>query len=158
MCREARGREAAGYRLDVADRARIQALAAQVAADHGDVDIVVNNAGVGMVGRSTEVTADQWEWIRSINLDGVINGCAVFAPGKPARGRGHIVNVSSGLAYMYVRTQPAYITTKAAVLTLSSGRLSTTDRWFRSGTRRGWAGGSTATYRSAPIRRSASYP
>lgn len=119
MCREAGGRKAAGYRLDVAGRAGMQALAAQVTAEHGDVDIVVNNAGVGMVGRFTDVTGDQWEWIRSINLDGVINGCAVFAPGMLARGRGHIVNVSSGLAYMYVRTQPAYITTKAAVLALS---------------------------------------
>lgn len=119
MCREAGGREAAGYRLDVADRAMMQALAAQVAAEHGDVDILVSNAGVGMVGRFTDVSADQWEWIRSVNLDGVVNGCAVFAPGMLARGRGHIVNVSSGLAYTYVGTQAAYITTKAAVLALS---------------------------------------
>ena len=95
------------------------APAAHVAAEHGDVDIVINNAGVGMSGRFTDVTAGDWEWIRSVNLDGVVNGCAVFAPGMLARGRGRIVNLSSGLAYLSPRTEPAYVATKAAVLALS---------------------------------------
>ena len=115
-CREA-GPQAASYRLDVTDRRGMEVLAAQVAAEHGDVDI--NNAGVGMSGRFTDVTADDWEWIRSVNLDGVVNGCAVFAPGMLARGRGHIVNLSSRLAYLYPRTEPVYVATKAAVLALS---------------------------------------
>lgn len=119
MCREVGRRESASYQLDVADRAGMAALAAQIAAEHGDVDILVNNAGVGMISRFTDVTAGDWEWIRSVNLDGVVNGCAVFAPGMLARGRGHIVNLSSGLAYMYPGTGAAYVTTKAAVLALS---------------------------------------
>ncbi len=72
-----------------------------------------------MSGRFTDVTADDWEWIRSVNLDGVVNGCAVFAPGMLARGRGHIVNLSSRLAYLHPRTEPVYVATKAAVLALS---------------------------------------
>jgi NAD(P)-dependent dehydrogenase (short-subunit alcohol dehydrogenase family) len=72
-----------------------------------------------MSGRFTDVTAGDWEWIRSVNLDGVVNGCAVFAPGMLARGRGRIVNLSSGLAYLSPRTAPAYVATKAAVLALS---------------------------------------
>lgn len=119
MCREAGDSTAASYRLDVADRAAMEHLATQIASEHGDVDVVVNNAGVGMSGRFTDVSGDDWEWIRSINLDGVVNGCAVFAPGMIARGRGHLVNVSSGLAYTYTKTEPAYVATKAAVLALS---------------------------------------
>ena len=72
-----------------------------------------------MTGRFQDMTADDWEWIRGINLDGVVNGCAVFAPAMLARGRGHVVNVSSGLAYTYTKTEPAYVATKAAVLALS---------------------------------------
>jgi len=117
-CREA-GPDAASYRLDVTDRPGMEALAVQVAAEHGGVDILVNNAGVGMSGSFVDVTADDWEWIRSVNLDGVINGCAVFAPGMLARGHGHIVNLASGLAYLYPSTEPAYVATKAAVLALS---------------------------------------
>jgi 2-hydroxycyclohexanecarboxyl-CoA dehydrogenase len=119
MCRETGRGQAASYRLDVTDRAGMEALAAQVAAEHGDVDIVVNNAGVGMISGFTDITAEDWKWIRGVNLDGVVNGCAVFAPAMLARGRGHIVNVSSGLAYMYPGTAAAYVTTKAAVLALS---------------------------------------
>jgi NAD(P)-dependent dehydrogenase (short-subunit alcohol dehydrogenase family) len=117
-CRAA-GPEAASYRLDVTDRTGMEALAVRVSAEHGEVDILVNNAGVGMSGRFTDVTAGDWEWIRSVNLDGVVNGCAVFAPGMLTRRRGHIINLSSGLAYLYPRTEPAYVATKAAVLALS---------------------------------------
>jgi len=113
------GAAAAGYRLDVTDRAAMEALAAQIGADHGPVDILVNNAGVGLVGRFADLTAADWDWVRSTNLDGVVHGCAVFAPGMLARGRGHIVNLASGLAYIYPPTQPAYVATKAAVLALS---------------------------------------
>ena len=98
LCRDAGRREAASYRLDVTDRAGMQALAARIAAEHGPVDIVVNNAGVGLISRFADISAEDWEWIRSVNLDGVVNSCAVFAPGMLARGRGHLVNVSSGLA------------------------------------------------------------
>jgi 2-hydroxycyclohexanecarboxyl-CoA dehydrogenase len=119
MCRQVAREAAVSLRLDVADRVEMEVLAAQIDAEHGPVDILVNNAGVGMAGRLTDVSAADWAWIRSTNLDGVVNGCAVFAPGMLARGRGHIVNLSSGLAYIYPPTQPAYVTTKAAVLALS---------------------------------------
>jgi NAD(P)-dependent dehydrogenase (short-subunit alcohol dehydrogenase family) len=108
------GHGATGHRLDVTDRAAMAALAAEF-----DVDILVNNAGVGMIGGFVDITAADWEWIRATNLDGVVNGCAAFAPGMLTRGRGHIVNLSSGLAYLYPATAPAYVATKAAVLALS---------------------------------------
>lgn len=118
MCRAAGG-DAAGYQLDVTDRPAMEALRKRVAGEHGEVDILVNNAGVGMAARFRDVTEADWEWIRGVNLDGVVNGCAVFAPGMLDRGRGHVVNVSSGLAYLYPTTQPHYVATKAAVLALS---------------------------------------
>lgn len=119
LCRQAGRGTATSLPLDVADRPAVAALAALIDAEHGPVDILINNAGVGMAGRFDHVSAADWEWIRSTNLDGVVNCCAVFAPAMLARGRGHIVNLSSGLAYLYPPTQPAYVATKAAVLALS---------------------------------------
>jgi NAD(P)-dependent dehydrogenase (short-subunit alcohol dehydrogenase family) len=104
---------------DVADWEAVRRLAEAVAADHGAPDVLVNNAGVGMTGRLAEMTVDDWRWIRSINLDGVVHGCLAFGPAMLARGSGAVVNVSSGLAYTTRATEPAYCTTKAAVLTLS---------------------------------------
>jgi len=114
-CEELGAAGARAHEVDVADRASMDALAADV----GRVDVLVNNAGVGMSGRFTDMTESDWAWIRGVNLDGVVNGCAAFAPAMLATGRGHVVNVSSGLAYTPTPTEPAYVTTKAAVLALS---------------------------------------
>ena len=79
----------------------------------------MNNAGVGMSARFAAMTIDDWRWIRGVNLDGVVHGCQVFGPPMLEKGRGHVVNVSSGLGYTTRATEPAYVTTKAAVLALS---------------------------------------
>jgi NAD(P)-dependent dehydrogenase (short-subunit alcohol dehydrogenase family) len=113
------GAAAAVHVCDVADRRAMDALAATVHREHGTLDVLVNNAGVGMSGRFDDMSLEDWEWIRSINLDGVVHGCHVFGRPMAARGRGHIVNVSSGLAFLPRSTEIGYCTTKAAVLMFS---------------------------------------
>lgn len=105
--------------VDVADGPAVAKLADEVHDRHGPVGVLVNNAGVGMTGRFTDMTPDDWTWIRGVNLDGVVNGCAAFGPTMLAHGHGHVVNLSSGLGYTPTPTEPAYVTTKAAVLALS---------------------------------------
>src|SRR3546814_10924664 len=75
-----------------------------------------------MSGGFGDMSLDDWEWIRSINLDGVLNGCHAFGPAMIAAGRGQIVNMSSGLGYLPRASEVAYCTTKAAVLLFSSSR------------------------------------
>ena len=118
-CEERGGGTATAHHVDIAHRAAVQALAEAVNAEHGPVGVVVNNAGVGMSGRFADMSEVDWTWIRSVNLDGVVNGCAVFGPQLLAAGEGHVVNVSSALGYTITATESAYITTKAAVLALS---------------------------------------
>ncbi|HEX6569898.1 MAG TPA: SDR family NAD(P)-dependent oxidoreductase [Acidimicrobiales bacterium] len=113
------GPEASGLGCDVADLDAMRALAHRVHAEQGPLDVLVNNAGVGMSGRFADMSVDDWHWIRSINLDGVVHGCHVFGPPMVERGRGHVVNVSSGLGFTPRATEPAYVTTKAGVLALS---------------------------------------
>jgi 2-hydroxycyclohexanecarboxyl-CoA dehydrogenase len=100
---------------DVTDAAAVAALAERT----GPVDVLVNNAGVGMTGRFADMTIDDWRWIRSVNLDGVVHACAAFGPAMIARRSGQVVNVSSGLGYTMRATEGAYVATKAAVLALS---------------------------------------
>src|SRR5688572_26765686 len=114
-----RGGTAVAHRLDVTDADAVADLAEAVAAEHGSLDVLVCNAGVGMSGRLTDMTLDDWRWIRSVNLDGVVHCCRAFGPAMLTRGRGHVVILSSGLGYTPRATEPAYVTTKAAVLALA---------------------------------------
>jgi short-subunit dehydrogenase len=100
---------------DVSDAGAMFALAEEI----GPVDVLVNNAGVGIAGPFLDATLEDWQWLRSINLDGVAHGCLAFGPGMVERGRGHVVNVASGAAYIPNREMAAYCATKAAVLSLS---------------------------------------
>ena len=110
-----RGGSGRAERCDVTDASAVAALAERT----GTVDVLVNNAGVGMTGRFADMTVDDWRWIRAVNLDGVVHTCAAFGPGMLARRSGQVVNVSSGLAYTMRATEGAYVATKAAVLALS---------------------------------------
>lgn len=105
----------ADHVCDVADRGAVVALTEEL----GDVDVLVNNAGVGIAGPFLEASLDDWEWLRSINLDGVIYGCHAFGTGMIERGRGQIVNIASGAAYIPQRHMAAYCATKAAVVSFS---------------------------------------
>jgi NADP-dependent 3-hydroxy acid dehydrogenase YdfG len=109
------GPEALSRVRDVADAAAMDALAAEL----GEVDVLVNNAGVGVAGPFLDSSLEDWQWLRSINIDGVVHGCRAFAPGMLERRRGHVVNIASGAAYIPHRSMAAYCTSKAAVLMLS---------------------------------------
>lgn len=104
---------------DVADSKAVQALADTVERDLGPVDIAVNNAGVGIGGPFLEADIDDWDWLMGVNLDGVAYGCRAFGERMVRRGRGHIVNVASGAAYVMSRDMAAYCASKAAVVALS---------------------------------------
>lgn len=107
------------FHADVADRAAMESTAREITAAHRAPDILVNNAGVGMTGRFLDTTPEDWDWILGINLKGIIHGCQAFGPAMVTRGSGHVVNIASGLAYSPRATEPAYVTTKAAVLALT---------------------------------------
>jgi NAD(P)-dependent dehydrogenase (short-subunit alcohol dehydrogenase family) len=106
-------------RVDVSKKEEVAALADHVERVEGRVDVLVNNAGVGLAGGLLETPLEDWEWIVSINLWGVIYGCHYFAPRMVARKRGHIVNVSSVLGYYGAPSTVAYCTTKFGVFGLS---------------------------------------
>lgn len=116
----AAGRAVMARRVDVSRREEMEAFAAAVHGEHAAVDLLVNNAGVGLAGGFLDISLEDWQWVLSINLWGVILGCHFFIPPMVARGRGgHVVNVSSAAGYLASAQLGAYSTTKFAVLGLS---------------------------------------
>jgi NAD(P)-dependent dehydrogenase (short-subunit alcohol dehydrogenase family)/pimeloyl-ACP methyl ester carboxylesterase len=114
------GAEASALTVDVSDAAAMERLDERVAAEHGVVDVLVNNAGIGVAGGFLETGVEEWRRVLDVNLWGVLHGCRLFARRMVDRGEGgHIVNVASAAAYTPSRTLPAYSTSKAAVLMLS---------------------------------------
>ncbi|MDQ3571341.1 MAG: SDR family NAD(P)-dependent oxidoreductase [Actinomycetota bacterium] len=108
-----------GYQCDVADAEAVEALAATIEDERGAVDVIVNNAGVGIYGPFLEASIEDWEWLRGVNLDGVVHGCHSFGLRMVDRGHGHVVNMASGAGYIPNRNMAAYCASKAAVVMLS---------------------------------------
>ncbi|MFE2987914.1 SDR family oxidoreductase [Streptomyces sp. NPDC059262] len=106
--------------VDVADEQAMEKLAEKVAAEYGIVDVLVNNAGIGLSGSFFDTTPEDWKKVLDVNLWGVIHGCRLFGKQMAERGQGgHIVNTASAAAFQPSKALPAYSTSKAAVLMLS---------------------------------------
>ncbi|MFE9996148.1 SDR family oxidoreductase [Streptomyces avermitilis] len=106
--------------VDVSDEQAMEKLAEKVATEYGVVDVLVNNAGIGLSGSFFDTTAEDWRKVLDVNLWGVIHGCRLFGKQMAERGQGgHIVNTASAAAYQPSKALPAYSTSKAAVLMLS---------------------------------------
>ncbi|WP_077798124.1 SDR family oxidoreductase [Streptomyces sp. JHA26] len=120
LSRQAGARQAWAETADVSDEQSMEKLAARVAAEYGVVDVLVNNAGIGLSGSFFDTTPQDWEKVLDVNLWGVIHGCRLFGRQMAERGQGgHIVNTASAAAFLPSRALPAYSTSKAAVLMLS---------------------------------------
>ncbi|WP_353943621.1 SDR family oxidoreductase [Streptomyces sp. HUAS MG91] len=112
--------EAWAEAVDVSDEQAMEKLAEKVAAEHGVVDVLVNNAGIGLSGSFFDTTPEDWKKVLDVNLWGVIHGCRLFGRQMAERGQGgHIVNTASAAAFQPSKALPAYSTSKAAVLMLS---------------------------------------
>ena len=107
-------------RVDVASRDEMRDFADAVHAEAGAVDLLINNAGVGLGAGFLDTELEDWDWIVGINVLGVVHGCRFFVPRMVERGAGgHVVNLSSMAGFFASPTLAAYSTTKFAVLGLS---------------------------------------
>ena len=104
------------YECDVADAEAVLALAGAVEVECGPVDVLVNNAGVGIAGPFLDSTVEDWQWLRGSTSTASRTAVYAFGPAMVARGRGHVVNIASGAAYIPNRHMAAYCASKAAVL------------------------------------------
>jgi NAD(P)-dependent dehydrogenase (short-subunit alcohol dehydrogenase family) len=114
------GRGVLARHVDVADREQMRDFADTVHDELGVVDLLVNNAGVGLGAGLLETELEDWDWIVAINIMGVVYGCHLFVPRMVQRGTGgHVANLSSAAGFYPTPSLVAYSATKFAVLGLS---------------------------------------
>src|ERR1700722_8513587 len=107
-------------KLDVTDRAGFAAAKREIESVLGPVQVLVNNAGFGILGRMELATYSDWDWIMKVNIGGVINALVTFLPAMIASTEeAHIVNVASMGGIAALGTAGLYATSKFAVVGLS---------------------------------------
>ena len=115
----AQGVECLSAVADVADPQAWVALAAQAQAAWGGADVLVNNAGVGLVAPVESMALADAQWLMGINFWGVVHGCRAFIPLLRGRPGAAFVNISSIFAMVSMPTQGMYNAAKAGVRAFS---------------------------------------
>lgn len=108
---------------DVRDRAAVGRAVQTVLAHFGGLDVLVNNAGVGVGQPVAELSHEEWDRIIDTNLTGVFNTCRAVIPHLVARGGGYIVNVSSLASTNPFIGGAAYCASKAALNAFSEALM-----------------------------------
>ncbi|MGH7375020.1 MAG: SDR family NAD(P)-dependent oxidoreductase, partial [Candidatus Rokuibacteriota bacterium] len=111
----AAGGRARALRLDVTRPEQIVAGVEEVTAALGPVDVLVNNAGITMEKKTTEVTDEDWDAVLATNLTAMFRCARAVAPGMIRLARGKIINIGSMYGIIGVPRYAAYCASKAAV-------------------------------------------
>jgi short-subunit dehydrogenase len=103
------------HRVDVSDPGQIEDFAQAALSGHPGLNIVVNNAGVALLGQFNEIDQAQMDWLMNINFWGVVHATRAFLPHLARRREAHIVNLSSIFGIIAPPGQTAYAAAKFAV-------------------------------------------
>jgi NAD(P)-dependent dehydrogenase (short-subunit alcohol dehydrogenase family) len=115
----AAGGTARAYALDVAERGQTDAFARAVLDEFGRADVVINSAGVLILGEARLMSIEDLRWIMGANFWGVVHIVQAFLPAMAERRQGHFVNISSPNAMAPVPYVGAYSVSKAAMTMFS---------------------------------------
>lgn len=115
----AQGGRAVAVRADVANTAQVNAMTQRVAEVFGHIDVLINNAGLAQTKLFTDLTADDWDAMFSVNVKGVFHCSQAVLPGMISRKAGCIVNVSSIWGMVGASCEVHYSAAKAAVIGLT---------------------------------------
>ncbi len=115
----ATGQKCQGYGCDVTVPEQVDALVAQVLADFGQVDILINNAGINTRGAIDELTLEQFLEVQAINVTGPWLLCRALAGHLKERRYGRIINIGSTLSVIAIANRTPYATSKGAILQMT---------------------------------------
>jgi short-subunit dehydrogenase len=110
-----KARKISVHRVDVSEAGDIAQFARDAIAAHPALNILVNNAGVALLGQFEEIDQAQMDWLFDINFWGVVHGTRAFLPHLKSLAEAHIVNVSSIFGIIAPPGQSAYAAAKFAV-------------------------------------------
>jgi NADP-dependent 3-hydroxy acid dehydrogenase YdfG len=117
----AAGGEAAYARTDVSQRADVTALIELACERYGQLDVLINNAGIGLISPLDELRVEDWDAMIDVNIKGTLYGIAAALPVFRRQEFGHFVNVLSTSGLRIVPLQSVYAGTKNAVRAISEG-------------------------------------
>ena len=113
------GQTVIGLRCDVSDAEAVPALVETVASELGDVNVLVNNAGVNIRGPIDELEFDSFRKVFQVNVDGVWLASRAVVPAMKAAGGGRIINVASTLGLVGLANRTPYASSKGAVVQMT---------------------------------------
>lgn len=113
------GQKALLYQGDVADYEKMRTIIEKCTKDLGQIDVVINNAGIAQQKLFTDTTPDEWHRIFSVNVDGIYNVLNCVLPQMINRKSGSVVNVSSMWGICGASCEVAYSASKSAVIGLT---------------------------------------
>lgn len=117
---------------DVTDRSQVEALAQATKDAYGQIDVLVNNAGLMPLSPLAETKIDEWEQMVDVNIKGVLYNIAAVMPVMLQQESGHIINLSSVAGHKVFPGGTVYCATKFAVKAISEGIRAESDGKIRS--------------------------
>jgi short-subunit dehydrogenase len=111
------------HTVDVANRDQMKSLPIEVARIHGEINLLINSAGIGYEAAFGQTSLETWDHVLGVNLWGVVHTCHMFMPHLAKADRAHIVNISSLFGYVGMPGQTAYSASKFAVRGFSEALL-----------------------------------
>ena len=117
----AEGHEAIAHQTDVTDQAQVEALVQAGIEQFGQVDVMLNNAGIMPQAPLEKLHVKDWDKQIDVNIKGTLYGVAAVLPHMRERKSGHIINVSSVAGHKVLPPGTVYCATKTAVRVLSEG-------------------------------------
>lgn len=113
------GGQAVFLQLDVTRQESCDRMIGTALEKFGDLDILFNNAGVGIRKLIHELTDDEWDFVVNLNLNALFRGVRAAIPHFLKKGRGNIVNTASTFGFLASEQYPGYCATKAAIINLT---------------------------------------
>jgi len=113
---KAAGGTAEFHKVNLTERASIEAFGASVLASVGTVDILINSAGWDLMEKFLDSKPETWDRVIAINYTGPVHLCHLFTPGMVAKGKGKIVNIASDAGRIGSPSEAVYSGAKGGII------------------------------------------
>jgi len=113
------GDQARFYRTDVSKSAEVESRINQIVEEMGEIDVLVNNAGIQRYSTVTETSEEEWDLVMNVNLKSAFLCAKYSIPSMLRKGKGVVINVSSVQAFFSQQNVAPYTTSKTAMLGLT---------------------------------------
>lgn len=113
------GVKTAAYAADVCDSAEVEHAVSEVLKAFGQLDVLINSAGINIRGPIDEITPESFRQVMDVNVNGTWNACRAVTPHMKSRQKGSIINIASTLGIVGMANRTPYTSSKGAVVQMT---------------------------------------